>query len=528
MISTTPSLEELQSLIAELEVLEETYKTNKIVFFKPLPQGQQKDFFTDQLATVRLVLGSNRSGKTAASILEAIAHAQGYRPWLAPDDPNRIVRLPDGDPIPIPNIGRIVAQNYQQSIKQTIWPKFEEWAPMHLIKKVVRDQRGIPVEIQWRNGSVIYFMSYDQDPMVFEGTSGHWFMCDEPPPYKVYIGLKRGLVDFGGHAWLAMTPLAQPWISDQLVERANVQDSGVKMYKYSIWDNCEENGGYLTRANIEEFLADTREDELEARLHANFLHLAGRVYKDWEPTPPYWVDPYEIPLTWPRVCVIDPHPRKPIAVLWAACNPDNQWIVYRCLFNNKLRTVKDVADRIKELEGWTQRRDGKWLRNPERAEPIAMRIMDSSANEPERTSGTTIMKKFASESIWCQPAQKRNAQSGYDAIHEALAIQTEWAQPRLIVFNDCAAVKQNFMNFCYDDWLTDKQRDFKGDKQDYRKNHDDFIDCMRYIFQAGLTFRMLRSAAKKASKRDDWEEPYNGTMIETRPGRRTGYDRRNW
>ena len=524
----TPSLEELQSLIAELEVLEETYRTNKIVFFQPLPTGQQKDFFADQLATVRLVLGSNRSGKTACSILEAIAHAQGYRPWLAPDDPNRIVRLPDGDPIPVPNIGRIVAQNYQQSIKQTIWPKFEEWAPMHLIKKVVRDQRGIPVEIQWRNGSVIYFLSYDQDPMVFEGTAGHWFMCDEPPPYRVYIGLKRGLVDFGGHAWLAMTPLAQPWISDQLVERANVKDSGVKMYKYSIWENCDENGGYLTRANIEEFLADTREDELEARLHANFLHLAGRVFKDWEPTPPYWVDPYEIPLTWPRVCVIDPHPRKPIAVLWAACNPDNQWIVYRSLFNNKLRTVKDVADRIKELEGWTQTREGKWFRNPERAEPIAMRIMDSSANEPERTSGTTIMKKFASESIWCQPAQKRNAQSGYDAIHEALAIQTEWAQPRLIVFNDCAAVKQNFMNFCYDDWLTDKQRDFKGDKQDYRKNHDDFIDCMRYIFQAGLTFRMLRSAAKKASKRDDWEEPYNGTMIETRPGRRTGYDRRNW
>ena len=523
-----PSLEELQALVQELDVLEHNYKENRLVFFEPLPTGQQAQFFADDRAAVRVILGSNRSGKTACSMNEAIAHTQGYRPWLPEDHPNRIVRLPDGEPIPVPNFGRIIAQNYQQAIKQTIAPKLEEWTPRSFVKKIVKDQRGIPVEIQYHNGSKIYLMSYDQDKFAFEGSSYHWAAFDEPMPYSIYIAVKRGLVDYGGHCWMALTPLSQPWINDILIERANVEGSGVKLYKFSIWQNCIENGGYLTRAAIEEFLADAREDELEARLHANFLHLAGRVFKSWEPTEPYWIAPYEIPQTWPRVCVIDPHSRKPIAVLWAACNPDQQWIVYRALFDKHLRTVKDVANRIKELEGWTQTREGKWLRNPERAEPIAMRIMDSSANEVERTSGISIMKKFASEQIWCQPAQKRNAQSGYDAIHEALAIKTEWAQPRLVVFNDCAPIKQNFMNFCYDDWQNDRQRDLKGDKEDYRKTNDDFIDCIRYIFQAGLTFQMLRGEANKASKRDDWEEPYNGVMIETRPGRRTGYDRRNW
>ena len=523
-----PSLEELQSLITELELLEHNYKENRIVFFEPLQQGQQAQFFADDTSTVRLILGSNRSGKTACSMNEVIAHTQGYRPWLPEDHPNRIVRLPDGNPIPVPNIGLVIGVNFQQSVKQILFPKLEEWTPKSFVKKVVKDQRSIPVEIHYINGSKVFLRSYDQDKFSFEGSSYHYAAFDEPCPYSIYIAVKRGLVDYGGHLWIACTPLSQPWLNDVIVERANVKDSGVKLYKFSIWDNCLDNGGYLSREAIEEFLADTREDELEARLHANFLHLSGRVYKQWQPEPPYWVDPFDIPNTWPRVCVIDPHSRKPIAVLWAVVNPDGQWFIYRSLFDKSLRTVKDVSDRIKELEGWTQRRDGKWLRNPERAEPIAMRIMDSSANEVERTSGISIMKKFASEQIWCQPAQKRNAQSGYDAIHEMLAIKTEWAQPGLIIFNNCPAVKSNFMQFCYDEWQNDRQRDLKGDKEEYRKNQDDFIDCIRYIFQAGLTFQMLRGEAKRASKRDDWEEPYNGTMIETRPGRRTGYDRRNW
>lgn len=520
-MNLTPStihLEDLQKLIRELEVLEETYKTNKIVFFRPLKKGDQKLFFKDSTATVRLVLGSNRSGKSVTGVLEAAAHSLGYRPWLDKDDPNYLVRLPNGEPIPVPNIGRIAAQNYQQAINQTIWPKIEEWWPLHLIKKIKRDQRGIPVEVEWKNGSKVYLMSYDQEKMVFEGTSGHWAWCDEPPPYYVYIGLKRGLVDFGGHMWITCTPLTQPWMNDIIVERANVRDSTVKLYKYSIWDNCVENGGYLTRESIEEFLQDVREDEMEARLHAEFLHLAGRVYKGWKPKPPWWVNPEDCKLrdTWPRVCVIDPHPRKPVAVAWLACTPDNQWILYRTLWDRSLKTIKEVADRIKELE----REGGD-------APLIAHRIIDSSSVSPERTSGLNIHKKFWMEGIRCDLANKKNTEAGYDALHEAILLKNEWDEPRLIVWDICAPVKQNFMNFCYDEWATDRMRELKGEKQDYRKTHDDFIDCIRYIFQSGLTYMMLKSTARRQAARDDDFNIGQGLPLNW-PGTRTGYDRRGF
>jgi hypothetical protein len=507
LISTNQTLKELTSLWEELSVLEAAYTTQRVCFFEAIgKQGAATEALNDGTSVV-LVLGSNRSGKTVWGVNEAIAHSLGYRPWLPESHPQRIVRLANGEPIPVPNIGRIIAQNYQQAIQQTIFPKLQEWAPAGWYK-VKRDNRGIPTEIRWKNGSIIYLMSNDQDDMAFEGTNGHWAWADEPIDYKKYVGLKRGLVDFSGHMWMTMTPLTQPWIHDIIVSRANDADGRVKLFKFSVWDNCVENGGHLHREDIEEFLSDLREDELEARLHGNFLHLAGRIYKEWEPESPYWVNEFTIPEAWPRVCVIDPHPRKPIAVLWAAVSPDEQIIVYRDLFNPRLKTVKDVADKMKELEGWSwSKSKEQWVRG-EDAEPVSFRVIDTSAKQDERTSGDNIWKRFASEGIYTQMAKKRNAEAGYDAIHEALKMKYDWDEPGLIVFNTCAHVKQNFLNFCWDDWASSKQRELKGDKQDVRKNHDDFIDCIRYIYQTSLTYKLLRREAKRASR--DKDEKYNG------------------
>ena len=513
----------LLELWKQLSALEEAFESCKISFYKPI--GQQSEFHAADTASVRLVLGSNRSGKSVAGVVEAIANSLGYRPWLPKDHPDYTVRLANGEPIPVPNVGRVIAQNFEQAIVQTIYPKFEEWSPRGQYK-VKRDNRGIPKKIIWKNGSVIHFMSNDQDDMAFEGTNGHWVWADEPIDYAKYVGLKRGLVDFSGHMWMTMTPLTQPWIADVIANRANDPDGNVRLFKFSVWDNCVENGGHLRREDIEEFLGDLREEELEARLHGNFLHLAGRVYKEWDPEEPFWVPPFEIPVTWPRVCVIDPHPRKPIAVMWAAVNPDGQWFVYRDLFDPALKTVSDVADRIKEVEGWRRDDRGRWLRGSD-AEPVVLRIIDSSANEQERTSGETIWKRFAAEQLWCAIAKKRNAQAGYDAIHEALKVHYEWGEPNLVVFNTCAHVKQNFLNLCWDDWNTSKMRELKGDKQDIRKNHDDFIDCIRYIYQFGLTYRQLRGQMGKV---DDWytEEHQGMGMFSGQQAPMTRRERQTW
>jgi hypothetical protein len=511
------SLSELQDVLRELDAIEAVYKTNKIIMYRPLENGDQWRFVEEQEASVRLVLGSNRSGKTVSGAVEAISHSLGFRPWLPKDHPLRTVRLPNGEPIPVPNVGRILAQNYRQAIQQTIWPKFQEWAPFHLIKKVVRNAQGIPTEIVWHNDSIIHLMSDDQDDLAFEGPAGHWAWIDEPCGYRKYTGLKRGLVDHHGHLWMTMTPLGAFWINETIVERAEVPNSGVKMFKYSIWDNCTENGGFLSRAAIEEFLADLREDELEARLHGNFIQLAGRVYKEWEPRPPYWIDPFDIPPSWPRVCIADPHSRKPIAVLWLAVSPDNQVFVYRTMARRDLRTVVDVSDEIKRLEGWHQE---------DQREPVVLRIIDNSAQESDRTSGESIRMAFNQQGLFFHLASKRNAQAGYDAIHEGLKRGAyQWDEPMLVVFNTCSDMKNNFMNFAFDEWQTSGQRDIMGEKDAIRKTHDDFIDCLRYYYQGRWDYWRLKSLMRQHESRlyRDELEQMDGKFRIHMPGSHTGY-----
>jgi hypothetical protein len=492
---------ERAELLQQLTAYEAAQATQKISFFRPNPASEgQKQFFKDQLASVRLVLGDNRSGKSVCGIVEMTAHALGYRPWLQPEDPYYIVRLANGEPIPVPNVGRIIAQDFEQAIKQNIWEKIQEWCPRgwYTIRK---SGRGVPTQVNWKNGTIWYLMSDNQDDMDFEGTRGHYFWGDEPFGYRKYVALRRGLVDFGGHCWLTLTPLSQPWIADIIQSRANDPDGKVKAYRFKIDENTRDVGGFLTKDAIAEFEADLREDEKAARLGGEWLHLTGRVYKEWEPKEPFWVTPYEIPDNWPRVCIIDPHPKKPVAVAWFAVNPDNQVIMYRELFSESLRTIKDVADKIKELEGWEQY-DGKWHRTVG-AEPVVMRLIDSSSKEQERTSGYTILSKFAAEDIHCLAAPKRNAQAGYDAIHEALKINFEWGEPGLVVFNTCPITKQNFQRFCWDDWKSSRDRDIKGERQEVRKYDDDFIDTIRYYFQSNLTYLLLKRELKKQSFDED-------------------------
>lgn len=528
--SPTPTqndLAALQALYLKIKKLKEAVAANKLSYYRP--HDKQRAFHAAEASDIRVVLGGNRSGKTTCGAAEAIAHALGYRPWLSAGDPNYLVHLPSGDPIPVPNIGRIVANTFEINIVQTIHPKIMEWAPADAIKNTQKNPRGVPIRYDFANGSTIYLMSYDQDVDSFEGTNGHWFWCDEPPPQRIFNGLRRGLVDFGGHCWLTMTPLSEPWTNKVLVAKANQPDGRIWMRRMSIWDNAVSRGGSLPDKTIHSVLADFPEDERESREKGTALHLTGLVFHEWRDEPPFWLPfPGEIPRHWPRAVIIDPHPRKPIAVLWLATSPDNQVFAYRELFDKKMTTVEQVAYAIHEAEGWiyagqerdrvTGRMKDKWRRGPD-TEPVAIRIIDTSANEHEKTSGETVAEQFSRFGIHCTDAFKRNRDAGLQAIHAALRLQYEWSEPGLVVYDTCPTVRDNFMNFVYDRWGNSRMQGTKDEKQTVIKANDDFIDCIRYYYQYRLTYMML----KRMVPHGDDEE--RGASLGSRTLRRGGMGR---
>lgn len=510
-------IHDLQVLYKELELLNVLYEKNKIAFFRPI--GQQPKFFESSTAEIRLALGSNRSGKSVCGAAESVSHAKGFRPWLPEGHPHRIVRLPNGDPIPVPNVGRVLGENFPVSIEQTIWPKIKEWLPEADIAQVKRGQRGYVEKVVLRNGSVIHFMAYKQDIEVFEGTSGYWAWFDEPPPRNIFVAVRRGLIDHGGHVWLTMTPLARPWTYDEIFAKAGDPDGRVRVFTFSIWDNCIDNGGYLSRQAIQSFLDSLRPDEREAREHGRYIHLTGRVFKEWLPEPPFYVDSFEVPKSWPRVCIIDPHPRKPVAVTWIAYSPSGKKYVYRCLWDESLTTIAAVAERIHKLE-----KEGTGF-----AEPVVLRLIDTSANQHEKTSGATVMTRFAENGIFCRGAYKKNYWAGIDAMHEDLWRKNDWDDPQLVIMNNCPPVKDNFLKFCFAEWKTSGQEEAMGRRQDVRKTDDDFIDCIKYAYQARLDYKNLSVNMPNSGYLEDSDSPYMTTinMPGTHPGMRR-QERQEW
>ena len=487
----TDALAELLRIERDLAKAERYYKDNKIVTFRDL--GNQVKF-TESQAQTRLLFGSNRSGKSVRSTVEEIAFCLGFRPWLPEDDPNRIVRLANGEPVRPPVRGYHLLENLKVAGTQVFIPKFEEWLPKGSAK-IKKNNLGHPVKIEFTNGSVIHVLSQEQTTSSLEGASGHFVVSDEPPARDKWIALTRGLIDFAGKAWIAATPIKASHYMAELLAEASLPDSDIDYIPISIDDNRKSQGGYLDDKAVDRFLKSLKPEEVASRYHGKPSHLAGAVFSRWKPEPPYFINARDIPPYWPRIMAVDPAGKKPIAAVWIAISPENKWYIYRDLYNPMLETVESVANWIKEAEGWKKDKYGKWHKTGE-TEPVVFRLIDTSANITERTSGSTIQATFARHGLNFGPAQKLGYMTSIDYMKEMLGYgdedQYEWDEGiRLITLNTCRRVGFEMQNFIWQPDSAQTKVSGADSIEKPLKSNDDTIDCIRYLTMTKATYSAL-------------------------------------
>jgi phage terminase large subunit-like protein len=454
---------QLVDLFQELSTYEETRKQSPISFYEPHDLGQTP--FHRSVARIRALLGGNRSGKSTAGAVEAISHSLGFRPWLRADDPDYFVVNAEGDQISVPNVGTVLGESFKISVERVLWPTMYEWLPRSLVKKINRNQQAVVDKVTFINGSVIQFMTYNQHPKEFEGFKANWTWYDEPPPRPIFIANERSLVDYAGRSWFTLTPIRQPWIWEDIVSQEG-ENPDVECFKMSSWDNP-----HISRGSLESYFGSIKDaDERRARELGEFLHLQGRVFPMWEPRKPYFI-PHEPPKRdWVRVCAIDPHPRKPVAVVWAAISPDSGfWYVYRELYDDSLRSIKQVSNRIHEME---------------RGEKISLRIIDPSARENERTSDASVYEQFMDYDIFCELAQRYDKDGRIRLMRDMLTIDEVYQRPPMVIMDSCRRLRHEMMNYVWDDW-TLAVRDSKDPKPEVVKKDDDLIDGLMYLLQYG-------------------------------------------
>lgn len=336
---------------------------NGIVFYRPHPK--QDMFHRAGNYRFRYVRAGNRFGKSALGAIEDISWALGERPWYGEDDPARTAGIPQK-----PTKGLVICNDWDKATEIFTSEaaghgrgKMFQYLPKHALISKHKNHSGAidQLVIQGKYGlSSIHFdtvKSFLQNPMSQESSNWDWIHVDEPIPRDMWIAVSRGLIDTGGHAWFACTPLDQPWINDFFIPGRNIKleeskplINGTKwMIVGSIYDNPT-----LTKADIEEYATSLTEDEKQCRLHGIPLASAGMVYKQfsWDKhvyreAPFGWETPFNPPANYTIRFAIDPHPRTPHAVLFAATAPTGEVFFFEEIFEQCV--ISTLCEKIKEV-----------------------------------------------------------------------------------------------------------------------------------------------------------------------------------
>jgi phage terminase large subunit-like protein len=255
--------------------------------------------------------------------------------------------------------GRIITES--DLVEKNVVNELKSWLPKD---RYVTKKAGKHYESRWftDTGFDWDIMTYDQDPMQFEGVTLGWAWFDEPPP-DVLLKATISRMRKGGIIIITATPIsgsahlydmfANGQIETQVQLREGEEPVTVKRRVFHLTADvesvCKEHGirGHLEHKHIEQMVAEYPEDERQARVYGKFQHLIGLVYKKWN-RDVHVIEPFALdPREWCVYHSLDPHPRNPDAGLWIAVNSKGTKIVVDEYYENP-DTVPDMAYDLKK------------------------------------------------------------------------------------------------------------------------------------------------------------------------------------
>lgn len=402
----------------------------------------------------RAIFGGNQSGKTQAGSFEVAFHFTNQYPAWYPAE----CRLPKE------NRGRILVKDFPKSVGEVLEPALMRAISPGFISEVRRNNKGFLTKLKSTTGAEFDIVTHDMDTLALEGWQGDWFWMDEPPPRDKYVALIRGLIRRAGRWWLTCTPLTEPWMLDEVLNKKEI---------FSIIIDIRDNP-YLSEEEVLRFEDSLTEDEKESRLHGKFLHLAGLVFKEFDPLVHIRPSTSIIPKEWPTWCVCDPHNRRPFFFIWLAVDPlDRIWIYDEWPqgkfheMNSSSRSLKDYMHILMEKEFGRM---------------IYRRIIDGRAGKAPLLVGTqsgehqdTLIDAFDDLSLKppfepsyiCQTLGVTDP--GHQKVKEYLRVAPATNEPNLFVLENCTNVIYSFQ---HNTWEEDKEKQAQFAK--------DPLDCIKY------------------------------------------------
>lgn len=434
--------------------------------FSYRPNNEKMLHMHQSNSKVRLILGGKRSGKTTFGIVETSWAGLGIHPFLDYPEP----------PLAI----RVCSVDFISGVKGIVLPMYYAWLGPQggpIIKKFWAEDRLL----EFHNGTIIDFKSYDQDLDKFEGVGRHLIWMDEEPPKDKYqsnymrtIAANLGMDPLGGKMLITCTPLyGMTWLYDDLYDNAEAVPPYVEHTHVSIYDNP-----HLTKEAIDAVLKDpAMKDNLDAAIEGKFIAKSGLIYGQFSED--HIIKPvYPIPDDWLIILGIDPHDRNPHGVLFCALTKENVWVVFdeileQCVLSELVARIK-----IKMKDRW----------------PPNLAIIDTSGNAPQSITGTSVNDILKQKyGLYVMDAHK-DIQSGRLKVSQLLD-PGPGLKPKLYVTENCRQLIREFRHYIWDNWA--RYKDKMNPKERPLKKDDHLLDALRYVVMSNVVYRHPKLAYER-------------------------------
>lgn len=430
------TLEEATALV--LKAREET----PFYLFRPY-DGKQRSVLCNEKRRCA-VLGGNRSGKTTIGAYWLLCHMTGMYPDYWPEHMR----------FKAPIRARIIIEEYKEHGPVLIG-KIRAIANKDYVTKWYKNPQGYVTGFECANGSVASILTHEQSTDSHEGWDGHVVWADEPIPKDKFIANIRGLVDHNGQFLNTMTPLKEPWISDEIYEE-----------NPTLWNviNLDvAQNPHISSEALAEFYASIDADQLEARKYGRFIHLSGAIYHAFSKQK-HVVPSRKLPTDWPRFNVCDPHDRRPFALGWYAVDPLNRIWVYDEYPNSMFHKIRSTDLKTEDF--------ATVIRNKEGRNIASKRIIDRRYGfRRQAQSGSTLQEDLSSYDLFFTPSYD-DAQGGIEAGHICVKeyLGRKDQEPRLFIMEHCVNHIYAMTHYIYDEKTGKPREDAK-----------DFADLTRYM-----------------------------------------------
>jgi len=177
------------------------------------------------------------------------------------------------------------------------------------------------------------------------------------------------------------------------------------------------------QGDYEAMLLSLPEHQRKQLLEGNWDVAEGAAFPEFN-RQIHTIDPFDIPHNWVKFRACDYGYGSYSAVVWFACTPDEQLIVYRELYVSKVLAT-DLADMVTELEA----NDGN----------IKYGVLDSSCWHKRGDTGPSLAEQMIQKGCRWRPSDRSAGSriAGKNELHRRLQVDEFSEEPRLVFFNNC-------------------------------------------------------------------------------------------